>query len=145
MHQSRHRSFVHAAVFGGVLSVMAGSAFAQTAPDNTKVNKRDRAEGALTADQQKENATDREIAKKIRAALTDDDTLSTYAQNVKVIVRDGKVTLKGPVRSAAEKTAVAAKAIEVAGKDHVVNSLSIAPDKDKDKAKDTDKEKPKTR
>ena len=143
MPQFRHRSFVHAAVFGGALGVMTGSAFAQTPPDNTKVNKRDRAEGALTADQQKDNPTDLEIAKKIRAALTDDDTLSTYAQNVKVIVRDGKVTLKGPVRTAAEKTAVAAKAIEIAGKDHVVNSLSIAPDKDK--TKDTDKEKPKTR
>jgi hyperosmotically inducible periplasmic protein len=142
MPQCRHRSFVHATVFGGVLAVMAGSVFAQTAPDNTKVNKRDRAEGALTADQQKENPTDRELAKKIRAALTDDDTLSTYAQNVKVIVRDGKVTLKGPVRTAAEKTAVAAKAIEIAGKDHVVNSLSIAPDKDK--TKDKDKERPKT-
>jgi hyperosmotically inducible protein len=143
MHQFRHRSFVHAAVVGGVLSLMASSAFAQTAPDNTKVNKRDRADGALTADQQKENATDREIARRIRAALTDDDTLSTYAKNVKVIVRDGKVTLKGPVRSAAEKTAVAAKAIEVAGKDRVVNNLSIAPDKDK--AKDSDPDKPKTR
>ena len=143
MPQSRHRSFAHAAVFGAALSLMAGSAVAQTPADNTKVNKRDRADGALTADQQKENAPDRELAKKIRAALTDDDTLSTYAQNVKVIVRDGKVTLKGPVRSAAEKTAVAAKAIEVAGKGNVVNSLSIAPDKDK--VKDTDKEKPKTR
>jgi osmotically-inducible protein OsmY len=113
------------------------------------VNKRDRAEGALTADQQKENATDRELAKKIRAALTDDDALSTYAKNVKVIVRNGKVTLKGPVRTAAEKTAVAAKAIELAGKDQVVNSLSIAPDKDKAKDPDTDKDKdtdkPKTR
>ena len=47
------------------------------------------------------------------------------------------------MRTAAEKTAVAAKAIEIAGKDHVTNSLSIAPDKDK--AKDADKEKPKTR
>jgi len=143
MYDFRFRPFAHAAVFGGVLSLMAGSAFAQTAPDNTKVNKRDRAEGALTADQQKENAPDRELAKKIRAALTDDDTLSTYAHNIKIIVRDGKVTLKGPVRTAAEKTAVAAKAIEIAGKDHVVNSLSIAPDKDK--VKDTAKERPKTR
>ena len=141
--QSRHRSFAHAVLFGGALSLIAGSASAQTAPDNTKVNKRDRAEGALTADQQKENATDRELAKKIRAALTDDDALSTYAKNVKVIVRNGKVTLKGPVRTAAEKTAVAAKAIEIAGKDQVVNSLSIAPDKDK--AKDADKDTPKTR
>lgn len=142
MQQTRHRSLIRAAIFGGVLS-LAASATAQTPPDNTKVNKRDRADGALTADQAKQNSSDVELAKKIRAALTDDDTLSTYAQNVKVIVRDGKVTLKGPVRTAAEKTAVAAKAIEIAGKDHVVNSLSIAPDKDK--AKDADKEKPKTR
>ena len=144
MHQPRHRSLIHAVVFGSVLG-LAASAAAQTAPDNTKVNKRDRAEGALNADQQKENPADRELAKKIRAALTDDDTLSTYAQNVKIIVRDGHVTLKGPVRTAAEKTAVAAKAIEIAGKELVTNSLSIAPDHDKDKAKDTDKEKPKTR
>jgi hyperosmotically inducible periplasmic protein len=147
MRQPRHRSLIHAVVFGGVLG-LASAAAAQTAPDNTKVNKRDRAEGAVTADQQKENAADRELAKKIRAAITDDDALSTYAHNVKIIVRDGKVTLKGPVRTAAEKTAVAAKAIEIAGgKDHVTNSLSIAPDhdKDKDKTKDADKEKPKTR
>ena len=142
MHQPRHRSLIHAVVFGGVLG-LAASAAAQTAPDNTKVNKRDRAEGALTADQQKESPADRELAKKIRAALTDDDTLSTYAQNVKVIVRDGHVTLKGPVRTSAEKTAVAKKTIEIAGKDHVTNSLSIAPDHDK--VKDTDKDKPKTR
>jgi len=63
---------------------------------------------------------------------------------VKVIVRDGKVTLKGPVRTAAEKTAVAAKATEIAGKDHVTNSLSVAPDHDKTPVKDTAKEKPKT-
>ena len=142
MHQPRHRSLIHAVVFGSALG-LAASAAAQTAPDNTKVNKRDRADGAQTADQQKENPADRELAKKIRAALTDDDTLSTYAQNVKVIVSDGNVTLKGPVRTAAEKTAVAAKAIEIAGKEHVTNSLSIAPDKDK--VKDADKEKPKTR
>jgi hyperosmotically inducible periplasmic protein len=142
MHQPRHRSLIQAVVFGGVLG-LAASAAAQTAPDNTKVNKRDRAEGAQTADQQKENPADRELAKKIRAALTDDATLSTYAQNVKVIVRDGHVTLKGPVRTAAEKTAVAAKATEIAGKGHVTNSLSIAPDKDN--VKDSGKEKPKTR
>jgi osmotically-inducible protein OsmY len=137
MHQLRHRSFVHAVVLGGLLGV-AASAAAQTAPDNTKVNKRDRAEGAVTADQQKETATDREIAKKIRAAIVKDDTLSTYAHNVKVIVIDGKVTLKGPVRSASEKTAVAAIATEIAGADHVTNSLSIAPEsKAKAKAKKT--------
>jgi osmotically-inducible protein OsmY len=136
MHQPRHRSFVHAIVLGGLLGV-AASAAAQTAPDNTKVNKRDRAEGAVTADQQKETAADREIAKKIRAAIVKDDTLSTYAHNVKVIVIGGKVTLKGPVRSASEKTAVAAIATDIAGADQVTNSLSIAPEKAKPKAKKT--------
>lgn len=135
MHHTRHRSLIRAAIFGAVLSLAATSAAQTPAPDNTKTNKRDRAEGALTADQAKQNTPDVELAKKIRAALTDDDTLSTYAQNVKVIVRDGKVTLKGPVRTAAEKTAVAAKAIEIVGKDHVTNNLSIAPDKDKAKDK----------
>ena len=143
MPQTRPRSLAGALVLGGFLALTATAATAQTAPDNTKVNKRDRADGAVTADQQKETAADRELARKIRRALTKSDTLSTYAQNVKIIVRDGKVTLKGPVRTAAEKTAVAAKAIEIAGKDHVVNNLSIAPDKDK--VKDAAKEKPKTR
>lgn len=130
MHQLRHRSFVHAVILGGLLGV-AASAAAQTAPDNTKVNKRDRAEGAVTADQQKETATDREIAKKIRAAIVKDDTLSTYAHNVKVIVIDGKVTLKGPVRSESEKTAVAAIATDIAGADQVTNNLSVAKPKAK--------------
>jgi osmotically-inducible protein OsmY len=76
---------------------------AQTPADNTKVNTRDRAKGAATADQQKENTTDREITQKIRRALMDDKTLSTYAHNVKVITQDGHVTLKGPVQTADEK------------------------------------------
>ena len=143
MHRAHLAQIVRAFLLGSACSLVAIPAMAQTAPDNTKTNTRDRAKGAVTADQQKENATDRELAKNIRAALMKDDTLSTYAKNVKVIVRDGKVTLKGPVRSAAEKTSVAAKAIDLAGKDHVTNSLSVAPDKDK--AKDADKEKPKTR
>ena len=55
-----------------------------------------------------------------------DKGLSTYAHNVKVIARDGQVTLKGPVRSDAEKLAVEAKATEVVGAGRVVNELSVA-------------------
>jgi osmotically-inducible protein OsmY len=128
MHQPRHQSLVRALVLGGLLAVTA-TATAQTAPDNTKVNKRDRAEGAVTADQQKETAADRELARKIRRALVKDDALSTYAHNVKVIAIGGTVTLRGPVRSAEEKAAVEAKAVEIAGKEHVKNLLSIAPAK----------------
>ena len=128
MHHTQHRSLVRALVFGGLVG-LASTAAAQTAPDNTKVNKRDRAEQAVTADQQKENATDRELARKIRRALVKDDALSTYAKNVKVIAVGGVVTLKGPVRTEDEKKAVVAKAVEIAGKDHVKDVLSIAPEK----------------
>jgi hyperosmotically inducible protein len=133
MYQPRHRSFMRAMVFGGLLSLVAGAAGAQTAPDNTKVNKKDRAKGAVTADQAKENAPDRELAAKIRKSIMDDKELSTYAHNVKVVVMDGKVTLKGPVRSEGEKTSIAAKATEIAGAANVTNSLTIAPDKSKTK------------
>jgi len=124
----------------GALLAMGGSLYAadDTKPakaDNTKVNTRDRKETAVTADQQKMNASDRELAQKVRKAIVDDKSLSTYAHNVKVIARDGTVTLKGPVRSAEEKTAVEAKATEAAGAGKVTNELTIAPKKEKkDKA-----------
>jgi len=91
--------------------------------DNTKTNKQEK--GTPTADQQKENPADRELAKKIRQAIVQDKSLSTYAHNIKVIVRDGQVTLKGPVRSEDEKNSIGAKAAEVAGADKVQNELTI--------------------
>jgi hyperosmotically inducible protein len=101
------------------------------APDNTKVNKRDRDKNEMTADQQKENRSDRELARQVRRALVKDKSLSTYAHNVKVIARDGAVTLKGPVRSEEEKQAVEAKAVEVAGQGKVTDEISVAPKTDK--------------
>jgi hyperosmotically inducible protein len=132
MHQYRLRSSIRAFVFTGALAVSAGGAFAQTPqtpPDNTKVNTRDRAKGAVTADQQKENAGDRELAQKIRKSLMADKSLSSYAHNVKVVAQGGQVTLKGPVRTEEEKRNVEAKAVEVAGAGHVTNQISIAPAK----------------
>jgi hyperosmotically inducible periplasmic protein len=132
MHQYRVRSSIRAFVVTGALAVSAGVAFAQTPqtpPDNTKVNTRDRAKGAVTADQQKENAGDRELTQKIRKSLMADKSLSTYAHNVKVVAQGGQVTLKGPVRTEDEKRNIEAKAVEVAGAGHVVNQISIAPAK----------------
>jgi hyperosmotically inducible protein len=132
MQQHGIRSSVRAVLFTGIMAVSAGVAFAQppqTPPDNTKVNTRDRAKGAVTADQQKENAGDRELTQKIRKSLMADKSLSTYAHNVKVVAQGGQVTLKGPVRTEDEKRNVEAKAVEVAGAGHVVNQISIAPAK----------------
>jgi len=97
-----------------------------TKPDNTKVNKRDRNAGEATADRQKENATDRDVAKKIRSSITEDKSLSTYAHNVKVISQNGTVTLKGPVKSDDEKKAIVAKAVAVVGSaDKVTDQISV--------------------
>lgn len=101
----------------------------QPAPDNTKTNERDRDKSAATADKQKMNAEDRELTRKIRKAITGDKSLSTYAHNVKIITRDGKVTLKGPVRSFEEQSAVLAKAREVAGEGNVTDEMEVAPPK----------------
>jgi hyperosmotically inducible protein len=101
----------------------------QPAPDNTKVNQRDKNKAQPTADQQKENQPDREIARQIRRSIVQDKSLSTYAHNVKIIAQNGMVTLKGPVRSDEEKTAVEAKAAEIAGKDMVTSQLEVKPKK----------------
>lgn len=113
--------------FGLILasgSVPRGYA-SQTEPDNTKVNRQDRQKDSPTADQQKETSTDRDLAKRIRRAIVTDKALSTYAHNVKVIVQNGTVTLKGPVRSDEERQAIEAKALEVAGTGNVKNELSV--------------------
>jgi hyperosmotically inducible periplasmic protein len=99
----------------------------QPAPDNTKTNQGDANKGATTADQQKMNPADRATTKQIRSALMQDKTLSTYAHNIKIITQDGHVTLKGPVRTEDEKTAIGEKATQVAGTGNVTNHLTIAP------------------
>lgn len=98
----------------------------QNAPDNTKKNKD---QTSPTADQQKMNPADRAITQKIRKAVHDDNSLSTYAHNIKIITQDGKVTLRGPVRSEDEKSNLQSKAVAVAGEANVTNQLEIAPSK----------------
>jgi hyperosmotically inducible protein len=131
MYQHRFRSALPAVFLASVLFSSALPLIAQTQADNTKINTRDRAKGAVTAAQQKDNVTDRDLTQKIRRALMHDKTLSSYAHNVKVISQGGQVTLKGPVRSDEERQNVEAKAVEVAGTGHVTNQMSVAPTRTK--------------
>ena len=101
----------------------------QAAPDNTKVNDRDKNKSELTADQQKDNRSDRDITQEIRQSVMKDKSLSTYAHNVKIISQNGLVTLKGPVRSEEEKTAVEAKAAAIVGQEKVTSELEVKPKK----------------
>jgi osmotically-inducible protein OsmY len=97
------------------------------ASDNTKTNQRDRSANEPTADQQKDNRSDRDITQQIRQSIVKDKSLSTYAHNVKVITQNGQVTLKGPVKSEDEKKAIEAKAAEVAGENKVSSELNVKP------------------
>lgn len=94
-------------------------------PDNTTVNKTEKP----TADQATNKTLDRDQMQKIRQAIMADKSLSTYAHNVKVISKNGKVTLKGVVHSDDEKRAIESKATEVAGSGNVVNDLTVKKEK----------------
>ena len=111
----------------GAFALAQEPATQPTAPDNTKVNERDRNQNEPTADQQKDNRSDRDITQQIRQSIMQDKSLSTYAHNIKIITQDGQVTLKGPVRSEDEKKTIETKAADVAGQHKVTSELNIKP------------------
>ena len=94
-------------------------------PDNTKVNKRDRNQSEVTADQGKNNVSDRQVAEHIRRDVAKDKSLSTYGHNVKIIADHGKVTLKGPVHSEDEKRAIEEHARKYAGEGNVTDEMTV--------------------
>ena len=95
---------------------------APKAPDNSGVNTRDRSSAALTPMDQGGSESDRKITQQIRQDLMKDNSLSFTAKNVKVITVNGKVTLRGPVKSEAERSAVEAAARRAAGNGGQVDS-----------------------
>jgi hyperosmotically inducible protein len=95
------------------------------APDNSAVNVRDRAPEAMTAGQQSSATSDVELTRKIRQAVVGDDSLSVLAHNVKIVSANGAVTLRGPVKTEEEKTAIAGKAQSIAGAGKVDNQLEV--------------------
>jgi len=116
---------------GGGASTALAQEKQAPAPDNTKVNKRDRSKAEATADRAKDTENDRDIMQKIRKSIMDDKSLSTYAHNVKIVSQHGKVTLKGPVRSEDEKKTIEQKATEVAGAGNVTDQMTVKPEKKK--------------
>ena len=93
-----------------------------TRPDNSATNQKQN----TTADQQSEASSDRMLTRKIRQAIIADKSLSVYGHNIKIITKDGSVTLKGPVQSQEEKQSIASKAESIVGSpDKVTNQLSV--------------------
>ena len=94
--------------------------------DNTAKNARDRNDATLTPGDQGNSPADREISQKIRKALvTGPGDYSITAKNVKIITINGKVTLRGPVKTDAEKTGITTLAKGIAGEGNVEDQLEV--------------------
>lgn len=101
------------------------AALDSTEADNTKRNSAEENKNTDTAEKQSNNKDDLVLTQKIRQELIKDGSLSINAKNIKIIVRDGKVMLRGPVDSQQEKDIIGSKAGEFAGKDKVDNQLEV--------------------
>jgi len=94
--------------------------------DNTAKNARDRNDATLTPADQGNSPADREISQKIRKALVNGSgDYSMTAKNVKIITVNGKVTLRGPVKTDAEKTGITTLAKVIAGEGNVEDQLEV--------------------
>jgi osmotically-inducible protein OsmY len=104
----------------------ANSATSAANPDNTKQNAADRNNASLTPVDQGNSPTDRETSAKIRQlVVSGNNNFSTSAKNVKIITVNGKVTLRGPVNTDAEKSSIDALAKQVAGDGNVDDQLEV--------------------
>ena len=116
------------AVVGG-LAMWAPAARADPYPaDNSGKNVRDRQDAAVTSGDQSNSQADLNITQEIRKTVIADKNLSTNAHNVKIITANGVVTLRGPVKNAAEKATIDTMAKNAAGVTRVDNQIEIASD-----------------
>lgn len=124
------RPFAIIALFALAPSFLAARARSLPQDSQQADNSRNNQDRSLpTADQQKTSRSDQEITRNIRKAIIADKGLSTYAHNVKIITQNGKVTLRGPVRSDEEKRNVEAKAAATAGEENITDEVEVAPGK----------------
>src|SRR5213595_2191301 len=111
------------------LSALSLAALAEdnekTKPDNTGKNERDRSGETKTSGDQSNSSEDTKITADVRRAIVKDSSLTMAAKNVKVITAGGIVTLRGPVKSAEEKTKIEQLAAAAAGGAKVDNQLEI--------------------
>jgi len=118
-------TLVLSSVLLGLGTVTMAQESGSVAPDNSAVNVRDRDPGAMTAGEQSNSKSDVELTREIRRAVVKDHSLSMLAHNVKIVTANGSVTLRGPVKTEEEKTAIASKAQQIAGADKVDNQLEV--------------------
>ena len=104
---------------------MCSSIYTKKDADNSAKNERDRNHKTLTPADQSGTPEDRKLTQTIRQAVVKEKSLSMTAKNVKIITAEGKVTLRGPVNTADEKTKIDELAKAAAGKTPVDNQLEV--------------------
>ncbi len=111
------------------LSALSVAAFAaddeKTNADNTATNERDRSGETKTSGDQSNSSADLKITQVIRQALMKDDQLSMTAKNIKIITANGQVTLRGPVKTAQEKSKIDQLARSAASGAKIENQLDV--------------------
>ena len=79
----------------------------------------------LTAQDQSNAAWSTNITRKIRADIVNDKTLSLNAKNIKIIVINNQVLLKGPVQSHVEVDKILKAAANIAPTHTIYNELVV--------------------
>jgi hyperosmotically inducible periplasmic protein len=113
----------------GQQATPAPTASDSTDADNTRRNSSGENKNTDTAEKQSNSKDDLSLTQKIRQAVMKEGSLSMNAKNVKIIAREGNITLKGPVDSQQEKDTIGTKAGEIVGKDKVVNQVEVKAEK----------------
>jgi hyperosmotically inducible periplasmic protein len=101
---------------GGDVTTTTTRDGAGRAVDDTGRNERDRNDATLTPGDQGNDESDLRRTAEIRKLIVG-SSLSSDAKNVKVITKNGRVTLRGPVKTQAEKDEIVQLARQVAGAD----------------------------
>ena len=120
MFHIRPRTFTRAVVAGSFVALTAAVGNAHAMPQAPPAQ----APPAQAAPSQA--SPDSALVMKIRQAISDDKAIAQYAQTLKIVASDGLVTLKGPVKTDADKKAIGAKADQVAGEKNVMNNLFVS-------------------
>ena len=98
---------------------------ATSEPDNTARNVRDRNNSTLTPLDQGNTQADVDTTAQIRKEIIAGKNMSVNARNVKIITKDGQVTLRGPVNTAEEKRLIGEIADRIAHSGNVDNQLEV--------------------
>jgi len=112
-------------IYGNRDGTTTSVAASQYNTKNIGENMRDTDEMAKMTDSQSFTEEDNQVLADIRRRLVTNDDISTSGKNIKVVVKNGTVTLHGPVKSADERDQIERSVAESASDYRVINQLHV--------------------